>query len=352
MNHSNDYGRHKRWALRILGLLVVGFVAGGCSQRKQEPTVDNTPPSPPPDPARILATVQKQPIRQADLNLEAARVAAQSRIPRNLAPEQQEQVRQQIIQQAMNNLVVRALLLDAADREQIGAPARDINERREALEAQLPPGTTLDAYLEQQGLNQQMLREALTAEIKIERLLNKHAPTPKDPTEDKIQAFYLSNQKDLQLPEQVAIQHISLMFAPGDGKSEKRAKRKKAESLRKQLVKGADFGALAAQHSDDPSKTQGGHLPPFSRGQMLPEIEAVAFTLATNTISPVIESPLGVHILRVLQREPPRLPTYEESRASIAQYLVTQEHQQQVQKYVESLRQAAEIKVVPENAEP
>ena len=85
---------------------------------------------------------------------------------------------------------------------------------------------------------------------------------------------------------------------------------------------------------------------------MLPEIEAVAFTLATNTISPVIESPLGVHILRVLQREPPRLPTYEESRASIAQYLVTQEHQQQVQKYVESLRQAAEIKVVPENAEP
>src|SRR5258705_326539 len=59
-----------------------------------------------------------------------------------------------------------------------------------------------------------------------------------------------------------------------------KAKRKQIDDLLKRVGAGEDFAALARQYSEDPgSKQNGGELPAFPRGEMVPEFEAAAFAM-------------------------------------------------------------------------
>jgi parvulin-like peptidyl-prolyl isomerase len=77
-----------------------------------------------------------------------------------------------------------------------------------------------------------------------------------------------------------------------------------ANEILSQLQAGTDFGQLARQHSLDPStKESGGDLGFFPRGTLVvPEVEEVAFALSVGQISQVISSPMGFHIVQVVER--------------------------------------------------
>lgn len=77
-----------------------------------------------------------------------------------------------------------------------------------------------------------------------------------------------------------------------------------ARNILAQLQGGADFVALAAQYSLDPStKASGGDLGFFPRGTLVvPEVEDTAFALGVGQISDVISSAMGYHIVQVLER--------------------------------------------------
>ena len=55
----------------------------------------------------------------------------------------------------------------------------------------------------------------------------------------------------------------------------------------------------------------------FERGQLPPELEAVAFALPEGATSEPVETGLGYHVLRVESRQPARAPTLDEARERI-----------------------------------
>jgi len=74
----------------------------------------------------------------------------------------------------------------------------------------------------------------------------------------------------------------------------------KAQEIRKKLVAGGDFAALAKTDSDDTgSAQQGGDLGEFRRGMMVPPFEQAAFSLKIGEISEPVKSPFGYHIIVV-----------------------------------------------------
>lgn len=74
----------------------------------------------------------------------------------------------------------------------------------------------------------------------------------------------------------------------------------KAQEIRKQLVAGADFAAIAKTESDDTgSAVKGGSLGEFHRGQMVPPFEQAAFALKPGEISEPVKTPFGYHIIMV-----------------------------------------------------
>ncbi len=66
---------------------------------------------------------------------------------------------------------------------------------------------------------------------------------------------------------------------------------------------GANFGELAKQHFKCPSGSQGGDLGSFSKGQMVPEFDAVVFgDLPVGECSEPVKTQFGYHILEVQAR--------------------------------------------------
>jgi peptidyl-prolyl cis-trans isomerase D len=80
----------------------------------------------------------------------------------------------------------------------------------------------------------------------------------------------------------------------------------KANDLLKQIRGGADFAAIARQHSDDPgSKEKGGELGWVTRGQMVPPFEQAAFTLKPKEISNIVKTDFGSISSRCSRRKRP-----------------------------------------------
>lgn len=83
--------------------------------------------------------------------------------------------------------------------------------------------------------------------------------------------------------------------------------RAEAEVVLKNLEEGEDFATLAEELSKDPGSAElGGDLGWFARGQMVPEFEEVAFSLEPGEFSGVVETPFGVHIILVEERDEDR----------------------------------------------
>jgi parvulin-like peptidyl-prolyl isomerase len=79
--------------------------------------------------------------------------------------------------------------------------------------------------------------------------------------------------------------------------------RTQADDILKRVRAGEDFSKLAGEYSTDPgSKTKGGDLGWFGRGQMVKPFEDAAFGLQPGQVSDVVESDFGFHIIKVEER--------------------------------------------------
>src|SRR5262249_29681370 len=126
------------------------------------------------------------------------------------------------------------------------------------------------------------------------------------PSPSQIEAFYEAHKTDrFTKPEELHARHILVRVAPGASDAARAAARKKADDLLARVKGGEDFAAVAKQASDDPgSASRGGDLGPFQRGRMDPAFEQAAFALAPGTVSDVVETPFGLHIIKVESHDP------------------------------------------------
>lgn len=118
----------------------------------------------------------------------------------------------------------------------------------------------------------------------------------------EVEDFFATYKDSLGIiPEKFHIAHIFLN--PKTGERIKKKAHDFAESLLDSLKHGADFAALARKYSDDPgSASQGGDLGFVKRGVFYPEFEAAAYSLAPGQTSGVVESPVGFHIIQMIER--------------------------------------------------
>ena len=154
----------------------------------------------------------------------------------------------------------------------------------------------------------------------------------------QVEQYYQSHQKDYQVPEEVKVRHILIKVAAGaDAKTDAAAKQK-AEDLLKQIKGGADFAALAKANSDDPgSKEQGGELGMIQRGVTVPEFEKAAFSLQPGQTSDVIKTQFGYHILQVEEKQTAHLKPLDEVRAQIVATLTRQQEADQQAAFAQQL---------------
>jgi peptidyl-prolyl cis-trans isomerase D len=115
----------------------------------------------------------------------------------------------------------------------------------------------------------------------------------------EIEDYYQNNREKFGQPKRVKVRHILIKADAKDAQASAKAK-EKADSIQKEAAQGKDFAQLAKKYSEDPgTKDQGGEIGYITKGMVVPEFEAAAFSLKPGEVSPVIQTPYGFHILKV-----------------------------------------------------
>jgi peptidyl-prolyl cis-trans isomerase D len=148
----------------------------------------------------------------------------------------------------------------------------------------------------------------------------------------EIEDFYRRNLDDYRLPDRVRVRHILFLRdlassivpggagetgeEPGEGASD--PLREEAQQVLEQLRGGAAFAALAGEHSDDQAtRESGGEIGWVQRGQTVPALEQVLFSVPSGSEPQLVETSYGFHIAQVMERQDARVRPLEEVRPGI-----------------------------------
>jgi peptidyl-prolyl cis-trans isomerase C len=333
--------------MRIHGvqILAVLALAAGCNRNETAPP---TPAAAGPGerpaaaaPESVMVTVNGKSLTRAEAQGEVDTRLAGMAGRSDLTPERLAAMRDRMLQHVVDQFVMRVLLLEEADRRGIEVTPEDEAEAFARIAERLPEGQTPEQVMQDSPLGPERMREEVLTGIRINKLLAQVLPEESAVDPAELDAFKTANAEQLAVPESARARHILITTAADDTPEQKAAKKQEAEALRKQLADGADFAALAQEHSDCPSAERGGDLGTFRRGRMVKPFEDAVFDQDVGEIGPVIETQFGYHIIEVLERTPAgTLP--DEKVANLMQGRARQDAMGEL---LDALRAAADIVV-------
>jgi len=175
-------------------------------------------------------------------------------------------------------------------------------------------------------------------------------------TDDEAKDYYNQHPSDFEQPEMVHARHILLMTMDPSTRlplstNTVAAKRQQIDDLRKRVIAGEDFGALAKQYSEDPgSKEHGGELPVFARGQMVAEFETAAFAMTTsNQLSEVVTTQFGYHLIQLLEKLPAKKVDFATTEKDIKDGLTQLKIRKLAPAYVKQLKADQQVEILDAN---
>ena len=299
-----------------------------------------------PPPATELVKVDDATITQGDLNAEMKIAQKILQEVRGMPAEQFESLAGMLKPQVLDDLVTRVLVNNECTRQKVVVSDEDLRKELALFKATLPANKSYETVLKEYGMTQEILEGNIREQLKLERLL-KVVP----PTDEEIKKFYEENKAKFGAAETCHARHILIKSEKDDSAETKKAKKAKIDGLSKQIKDGGDFAKLAKENSDCPSKAQGGDLGAFSRGQMVPAFEKVAFGLKTNEVSDVVETDFGYHIIQMLEYTPANSPSFDDVKGKIPAIIKKMKVNKEAGPMIDGLRGKAKIQYL-NGAEP
>jgi peptidyl-prolyl cis-trans isomerase SurA len=216
---------------------------------------------------------------------------------------------------------------------------QDVKERNHLTQA------ALEALLKREGLSMEDYRKKISEEILIRKATNMEVRSRIEVTTGEVEAYYQARLSDFMPLEQLRASHI-LVAAPRDGEEARDLEaRARAETLLKRARSGEDFSELARRYSEDGSGARGGDLGLIRRGEILPDVERVLFSLQPGEVGPLVRTPAGYHIVKLNEKVPRKARPLKEVEEEIRDRIYAEKAEARYQRWLEELKKKAYIEV-------
>ncbi|PIE59447.1 MAG: hypothetical protein CSA32_03590 [Desulfobulbus propionicus] len=116
--------------------------------------------------------------------------------------------------------------------------------------------------------------------------------------------YYTDNIDQYATPEKRHARHILLKLGQNNTAEQKKELEEKARIILAKAQKGEDFAALAQQYSEGPSKSSGGDLGFFTKGQMVPAFDKAVFSIQPGEVTGPVLTSFGYHIIKLEEIQP------------------------------------------------
>ncbi|MBN1380826.1 MAG: peptidylprolyl isomerase [Deltaproteobacteria bacterium] len=279
-----------------------------------------------------------------DKELNKAMAILKNQLPADLPEDRMDDYKQRVRNRIIEGFVSRTLLKGEIERKNVKVSDQELGIEIDKIRASLPPGVTMEDLMKENNVSKVKMDEDIRFALQIKKLATSEAKDKLRPTAEEIKNYYQANKEKFNSPESVRARHILIAKDSKDDTETKAGKKAKLESIRKQIIDGADFADLAGKYSDCPSKNNGGDLGTFTKGQMVKPFEDAAFSQKVDEVGPVIETDFGYHIIRVTEKNQASATALDEPlKNRISAVLEQQKIQDTLTNMLQRLREKAKI---------
>ncbi len=254
-----------------------------------------------------------------------------------------EPMMQQLRSRVVDQMVAEELLFQESQKKGIKITPQKVEAELLNLKQRFGTEESYQAALKRTEMTEEKLKGQIAHQAAIRELVESEISSKVEVTEADSKKYFEENADKFRSPEQVRASHILIKVEKGDDDKKKAAARKKLEDIKKKVLAGDDFGKLAKENSEGPSNTRGGDLGFFTRGRMVKNFEEVAFKLAPNEVSDIVETQFGYHLIKVVDRKEAHEASFDEVKERIDTTLRQERVQNMLEPYVAKLKEAAKV---------
>ncbi|MBV9442308.1 MAG: SurA N-terminal domain-containing protein [Acidobacteriaceae bacterium] len=257
----------------------------------------------------IAATVNGRPITYTQLDRAIA-----TQFPNAPPKANGDQVTQMRLE-ALQTLIDNEIMLQRAEKAGLLASDSDVDAKFNELKA---PYTQeqFQKLLDQRKMSVADLKAQIRRDLSVQKLFNKEIGSHISISDADVSAFYNANKASFDLPEN-RVHLAQILVTPGPDPNVNNLKNDKAQNDQQAKSKiqmidlrvrqGEDFGSLAQSYSEDQFAANGGDIgfvPESTLDKANPELRKIIFEMAAGQVSPVIHTPEGYRIIKLISKEP------------------------------------------------
>ena len=222
----------------------------------------------------------------------------------------------QIVRQAkdsiINDFIIKGLTLDWARAQNISVADSLVDSTVDKYRSNYPDDLSFRRSLAQENLSFSEWREKLRYSLIEQASFKKMNEKSRPPTEAEIKKYYETKKDLFKKKERVFLRQILVDDLA------------KAELI-KTSVKTKDFATLAQQYSKAPEAKAGGVVGWIEKGTV--DFFDSTFSQSIGSVSGIINSPYGYHVIRVEKKLPASVKSLDEARPQIIRTLMAQKEQ-------------------------
>lgn len=293
---------------------------------------------------RIIALVNDDVIFLSELE-EAGKLLFEQ-IRKSTLPEESEGKIKKARRELLNQLIEDKLLEQEIKNRKIEVSEREVDQAiEEVMKKNQLTENDLKKALAKEGLTYSAYRQRVKLDLGKIRLINREIKAKIVVKEEDLRNYYRENIGEFTEPLEVKLQQIFLRQGPALSSKQSDELKKIALEIHQRARQGEDFGELVQRYSQGPEKAEGGVLGFFKKGELIPELEEATFHLKRGEISEVVQTPQGLHILRVLDRRGGEPRPFAEVRHRIREQITQAEGMKQFEEWLKALKSKAYIEI-------
>jgi len=295
---------------------------------------------------KIIAVVNEDVITLSGFN--AAFEPYRKNIEENYQGKDKEAVLKQARESFLQRLIDNMLIEQEAKKAGVGIVVKDEEVMGVIKDMLAKDKSTMEDFLKKlarEGNSLESIKGDIRNQIMRMRLLRREIKAKIVVSDEEIGEYYNKNRQNYEGKEAVRIKQILLLLPPQANKAMQMKVKDQTNNLRKRIKNGEPFELLAVKYSQGPEAKQGGDVGFIERGVIIPEVEAVAFSLPLGQVSEVIESSLGFHIIMVVDKRGAGLKPIAVVREEIKAKIEDEKLDKRYEEWITSIRKKSYIEI-------
>jgi peptidyl-prolyl cis-trans isomerase SurA len=297
----------------------------------------------------IIARVNNEIITRSEYNKarQTAEEDVKSECQSRCTPEQLQSALEDRQKHTLRDLVDQSLLVQRGKDMGVSVEP-ELIKRLDAIRIDNKLGSMeeLEKAVSGQGLNWEDFKNNIRSTLLTQRVISSEVGSHITISDEEITKYYEAHKAEFVRPEQVALREI-VVSTEGKKPEDLPDLKKKAETALKRVQDGEDFAEIAKRLSDGSTKSQGGFLGIYKRGELSKELEDKVFKMKRKDLTEVMETKQGYLVLEVLEHYDEGEQALAKVKNEIMEKLYGGRMEPAMREYLKTLREQSYVVIKP-----